>query len=202
MNATPQGDADDKAAARRFALSVPEDDLYEECKKYIGWRHYPYPAERPIIWVKYGGPARQAEAEMHLLAWNFLRKEHQAKRYSTIHIPEIFKVFHRGEGTFIIMELLEATLLRDYAQSSLDQCYDLIAQGIQVLCGMPVPEDATPGPYAKDRDLRQMTHPIFRDHVAPTVYKTVGELEGHLARVSIILLRPPFLPYHFPKISC
>ena len=188
-------DHDANASARKFALSIPEDDLYKESLKYINGRHFKYPSDHPVVWVKFGGRERQAEADTQRLARNRVRKEHRAD----IHIPEV--VTRAEGGTYIIMELLKATLLKDCVESSLTHCYDLITDGIQLLCRMPVPEDATPGPYAHDHKLRVIRHQIFADYQASTVYRSIGELEGHITRVGRPLHTHSFLPVckHMPK---
>lgn len=68
-----------------------------------------------------------------------------------------------------------------------EDCYDLIAEGIQILHRMPVPSDATPGPYTADCALRRIRHPVCKDQTAPIVYRSVTELEQHFIKVGISL---------------
>ncbi|KAL2256930.1 hypothetical protein VTK26DRAFT_913 [Humicola hyalothermophila] len=97
--------------------------------------------------------------------------------------------------TFIIMQLLhDMTLLRNCAPSSLEKCYDLIADAVQSLRAMPVPEDATPGPYTKDHALRWIRHPLFKDHTAAALYQSIGELEQHITRVVALAPWKPNAP--------
>jgi len=118
---------------------------------------------------------------MQSLAWHWLRKENN----SAISVLEVFRVLTSEGVTFIVMQLLDAELLNACHQYPMDQCYDLIAEGIQLLRRMPVPDDATPGPYSKELNLRRIYHPIFKDKEATVVYRSVDELQAHLNRVGV-----------------
>ncbi|KAK4148770.1 hypothetical protein C8A00DRAFT_19451, partial [Chaetomidium leptoderma] len=187
---------DANAEARQFAQKVSEEAIWLTSQRFLE-PHFPYPTEKPLVWVKFGEEERQAEADMQSLAWQWVRSERQAKRCSPgIHIPEVFKTFSRNETTFIIMELLDATVLSKsvFARPTgslhpVEQCYDLIAEGIQVLRRIPVPADATPGPYTPDRRLRIIRHPLFKEQRASMVYQNVDELEQHINKLIPIVFR-------------
>ena len=205
---------DENAEARKFAQELSEVDLFQyEPQNSMPFRgpHFAYPPERPLVWIKFGHARLQPEADMQRLAWHWARSERQAGRCSpTIHIPEVFRVFTMSnldarlhvankpkprremEWTFIIMQLLDAKTLSEVQATTTDSsahpmahCYDLIAEGIQLLRRMPVPDDATPGPYTSDPRLRIISHPLFGEDRAAAVYQTVDELETHINRVPI-----------------
>jgi hypothetical protein len=176
---------DENAEARQFAQTASEEAIYERSMgHYLPF--FSYPPDRPLVWVKWGGPERLAEADMQRFAWDWVRQERQAKRCSAgIHIPEVYKTFAWNGRSFIIMQLLNASLLSKsvfaYPEGSLydvEQCFDLIAEGIQVLRRVPVPNDATPGPYTEQRRL--IRHPLFKQQQAAVVYQTVADLEQHI----------------------
>lgn len=193
----PETPGDENAAARRSGQGLSEEvqeDVYN-----TAWRRsaasppcFAYPCERPLVWVKWGREEMQAQADMQTLAWRWVRSEREAERCSPgIHVPEVYKVFARHGNTFIVMQLLQATTLNRVAFAylherpyPLEQCLDLIAEGIQVLRRMPAPRDATPGPYTADVGRRIIRHPLFSlDQKARIVYRNVDELEEHLNRV-------------------
>ncbi|KAK4241261.1 hypothetical protein C8A03DRAFT_30606 [Achaetomium macrosporum] len=64
------------------------------------------------------------------------------------------------------MQLLQAEVYNKCPVYLRDQCCHLIAEGIQLLRRMPVPDDATPGPYIEDPKLRRIRHSLFKDHEA------------------------------------
>jgi hypothetical protein len=70
----------------------------------------------------------------------------------------------KAERSYIIMELRDATVFTECSQYLPADCYDLIAEGIQLLRWMPVLEGTTPGPYTKDPTQRlKMKHPLFKE---------------------------------------
>lgn len=188
-------DSDENAVARRFVQELTEDDLYvfwEKAVLSLSVPYFAYPPENPLVWVKFGGSdvPRIVEAEMQKLAWTWIRNERRAGRCSPgIHVPEVYKVFTRDGWTFIIMQLLKATpfdtIVRRPAEARYpqDRCYDLISEGIQLMRRVPVPHDATPGPYTRDHALRKIRHPLFKEHRAAIVYRSIDELQDHLNKV-------------------
>ncbi|SPQ21407.1 547f5ec2-af15-4178-bc54-79792bc5304f [Thermothielavioides terrestris] len=195
---------DPNAAARQFALTLSEDEL---CQQTFG-RYYPflaYPPERPVVFVKFGGPEKQAEADMQRLAWEWLRQQRERDPGCNIYVPEVFKVFSRDNATFIIMELLAATQVKDLAKrfdpitwkQNKAQYYDMITEGIRLLSLIPVPPDATPGPYTHAE--RYIKHMLFKDHEAPHIYNTVQDLEDHLNRIAVVAYQ--HLPGPPPKVA-
>ncbi|KAK4234236.1 hypothetical protein C8A03DRAFT_37991 [Achaetomium macrosporum] len=189
--APPHFDAaiDPNAVARQFALTMSEDELYQ---RTLGL-YYPflaYPPERPMVFVKFGGPEKQAEGDMQRLACDWLRQQRQRDLGCNIHVPEVFKVFSRDNTTFITMELLAAAHIKDFAKISDPitwkqneaRYYEMITEGIRLLSLMPVPPDATPGPYT--RAERYIKHMLFKDQEAPVIYDTIQDLEDHLNRVA------------------
>ncbi|AEO66481.1 uncharacterized protein THITE_2087957 [Thermothielavioides terrestris NRRL 8126] len=183
--------ADENEAARRFAQAVSEDELWQRSEQRLPYGHFAYPTDRPLVWVKFGEPWRLAEADMQRLAWQWLRSQRETKQCSPdIHVPEVFRTFTRGPRAFIIMELVDGTVLAKSVFAKpmgslhpVEQCFDLIAEGIQVLRQMPVPPDATPGPYTAEYGHRIIRHPIFKDQAARFVYRDVDQLERHLNKV-------------------
>lgn len=179
---------DPNAAAREFALTMSEDEL---CRRTWGlYRPFlAYPPERPMVFVKFGGHEKQAEGDMQRLAYDWLGQQRQEDPRCNIHVPEVFKVFSRDEATFIIMELLTAAHVKDFAKASDPviwkqneaRYYEMIVEGIRLLSLMPVPPDATPGPYTRAK--RSIKHMLFKDQEASVIYDTIEDLEGHLNRV-------------------
>jgi hypothetical protein len=191
---------DVNAEARQFALTLSEEALFQRSLQHHV-PYFPWPSERPLVWVKWGGPERLAEADMQRLAWDWVGRERQAQRCSSgIHVPEVYKTFTWDGRSFIIMQLLDASLLSKsvfaYPAGSLydvEQCFDLIAEAVHLLRRMPVPGDASPGPYTEqDRLIR---HPLFTDQQASVVYQNIAELERHIneARTSPCCLCCAFL---------
>jgi hypothetical protein len=152
--------ADPNAAARQFALTVSEDELYQRTRELYA-PFLAYPPDRPLVFVKFGCPAKEAEGDMQRLAFNWLSQERQRDPSCNIHVPEVFKIFTKDGVTFIIMQLLLAAQVEDFAKSfdpptwERNQAlyYGMIADGVRLLSGMPVPPDATPGPYTSSRRL-------------------------------------------------
>jgi hypothetical protein len=180
--ATPTQPGHDHTKARQYALTVSEEEVFETSKGHSFSPHFAHPPDRPLVWVKFGDSRRQAEGETQMLAWRWAQRVNNP----AISIPEVYKIFSRGNRTFIIMQLLDAAPLNKCVQYPADDRYDLVAQGIQLLRRMPVPDDATPGPYSKDPTLREIHHPLFKDHQASTVYRNVDELETHIQRVRVL----------------
>ncbi|KAL2158370.1 hypothetical protein VTH06DRAFT_4418 [Thermothelomyces fergusii] len=181
---------DENAAARQFALSIPEEDLFQLAQTRFAPYIF-YPPERPMVFVKSGGPQRQGEGDMQILAFNWLRQVRQENPDCNIHVPEVFKIFSRGRLTFIIMQLVEAAPVLRFAKTlhPLTWNHDksryckMIAEGVYLLSLMPVPADATPGPYTCGE--RRIGHLLFSDFRAPIVYPTIQQLEDHLNRVHV-----------------
>jgi hypothetical protein len=195
---------DENAEARRFAQELSEVDLFQyKTQNAMRFRgpHFAYPPERPLVWVKFGSDRLEPEADMQQLAWEWVRSERQAERCNPdIHIPEVFRSFKVSDHdpldehkcTFIIMQLLDAKTLGQVRANQTDSSvyplghfFDLVAEGIQLLRRVPVPDDATPGPYTADPKLRIISHPIFGEDRAAAVYQSVDELETHINRVAI-----------------
>ncbi|KFX98267.1 hypothetical protein O988_04442 [Pseudogymnoascus sp. VKM F-3808] len=62
---------DDNESTRVFAHTIPEEALVNESQR----RHalmFPYPSDHPVVFVKCGGPEKQAEEEIQRLALNWL----------------------------------------------------------------------------------------------------------------------------------
>ncbi len=183
--------SDPNARAREFALALDGSEINDYASERLKLspslsRHFPYPPENPLVWVKFG---RQPEAEMQWLAWKWLQREGN----SAICAPEVYKLLGSGDFMYIVMELLDAKLLNGSHSYPMDECFNLIADGIQLLRRMPVPDDATPGPYTGEATPRRMGHPIFRDNRARHAYRSVDELEAHLNRVSGFPARIPYI---------
>ncbi|AEO58678.1 hypothetical protein MYCTH_2306164 [Thermothelomyces thermophilus ATCC 42464] len=183
------GPPDANAAARQFAQTISEEDLFQRAQTLFA-PFIAYPPNRPMVFVKFGGPEKQAEGDMQMLAFNWLRQERQRNPSCNIHVPEVFKIFSRGGLTFIIMQLVAATPVQQFATKfdprtwdhNKSRYYDIIAEGVRLLSCMPVPTGATPGPYT--RGERRIKHLLFKDHTAPVVYPTIQDLQDHLNRVA------------------
>jgi hypothetical protein len=175
---------DGNKEARHFALTISEEELFQASLGCSMAEHFTYPPERPLVWIKFGDRSRKAEGEMQRLAWEWVQKAAN----QAISIPEVYRILvpKDNERAYIIMQLLDAKLLSKCVQYPADNYYDLIAEGIQFLRRMPVPDDATPGPYSRDPELREIHHPLFKDHQASTVYRNVDELETHIQRVRVL----------------
>lgn len=185
---SPSGAATDaNAAARQFAQSISEDELYQRALALYA-PFIRYPPDRPVVFVKFG-PGKQAEGDMQRLAFDWLHQERQEDPSCNIHVPEVFKIFSKNGLTFIIMELVVASPLAEFAErfdpgtwdDNQARYYGMIAEAVHLLSRMPVPPDATPGPYT--RAERYIKHLLFKDQVASVVYPTIQDLEDHLNRV-------------------
>jgi hypothetical protein len=185
---------DENAYARRFAQELSKEEIWQAALNYTWGPYFPYPPDRPVVWVKFGDPWIQGEADMQTLAWQWVRAERQAGRCSAaINIPEVFRTFTNpsGKRVFIIMELVVngTSIAKSVFTAAgaplypVDECFDLMAETIQLLRRMLVPPDATPGPYTPDHSLRFVRHPIFKDQRARVVYPDCRRARGHINRV-------------------
>ncbi|KAL2022854.1 hypothetical protein VTK56DRAFT_4385 [Thermocarpiscus australiensis] len=204
---------DENTEARHYAQTLSVEDVYEKSSAHIWYPRFAYPSERSMVWVKFTCKSRRGwsgesqlsqllvEGEMQRRAWEWVRTERLAGRCNPdIYVPEVYKAFRKGNRAFIVMQLLDARVLSQCSDYPAHRYYDLIADGIRLLCRMPVPVDAIPGPYTKDPKLwgyRRICHPIFKDHEARSVYSNIHELDAHINRV--IGLSPPGT--HPPMVS-
>ncbi|RDL39523.1 Uncharacterized protein BP5553_03863 [Venustampulla echinocandica] len=179
---------DDNASVRIFAHTLSEEELFHESQRRYA-PMFSYPPDRPVVFVKFGGLEKQAEGDMQRLAFGWLSTEQEKKPHCNVYIPEVYKIFSRHGVTFIVMQFIEASSIQDIAkqlgtqhwEDRKSKYYDLIAEGIQLLRGMPLPSDPTPGPRTSSR--RIIKHMLFKDHEAPVEYDTIEELQDHLNRV-------------------
>ncbi|KAK4161352.1 hypothetical protein QBC43DRAFT_243759 [Cladorrhinum sp. PSN259] len=187
---------DPNAAARQFAQTISEDDLLDRARgNYTNF--FLYPPEQPVVFVKFGyGDQKQAEGDMQILAFNWMRQERQRDPRCNIHVPEVFKIFSRDSMTVIIMQLLVGPVGIVAFFRKLDTAtwkryepvlYAMVGQGVRMLSRMPVPDGATPGPFTRAK--RIIKHLIFKDQEAPVVYPTISDLEDHLNRVADLACR-------------
>jgi hypothetical protein len=109
--ARPASTNDQNSKARRYAQESSEEEIWQTSRQYMMAPHFAYPPGQPIVWVKFGQLDRLAEANMQRLAWQWVRSERMAGRCSNIHVPEVLRVFTSNQRAFIIMELLDATVL-------------------------------------------------------------------------------------------
>ncbi|KAL2022973.1 hypothetical protein VTK56DRAFT_4188 [Thermocarpiscus australiensis] len=183
------GAPDPNAAARQYAQTISEDDLYQRAQTLFA-PFLAYPPNHPVVFVKFGGPEKQAEGDMQTLAFDWLRQERQRNPSCNIHVPEVFKMFTKGGLTFIIMQLVAAIPVQQFIEKFDPSAWDynkslyygMIAEGVHLLSRMPVPAGATPGPFT--RAERRIKHLLFKDQTAPVVYPNIQELEDHLNRVA------------------
>jgi len=149
---------------------------------------FAYPSENPVVFVKHGGPEKQAEADTQRLAFDWLDRTRETNDHN-IYIPEIYYTFTRGRETFIVTEYIHATTLYSLMYGTEAAHWDqhrsnyfgIVAEAIQLLHQMPVPRDAAQDPYTKSR--RRIKHCLFKDQQAPVDCPTVKELEDHLKEV-------------------
>ncbi len=178
---------DPNAAAREYARSVSQDEL----RQFAEGRYCPYfayPPDHPVVFVKFGGSDKQAEGDMQRLAFDWLRRERQRDPRSNIYVPEVFNIFTKDDCTYIVMELVTAKPLQEFAatfdpptwEHSEPRYYSLMAEGVHILSRMPVPKGATPGPFTHAK--RRINHLLFKDQTAPVEYPTIQALEDHLNR--------------------
>jgi hypothetical protein len=183
-------------AARRFAESLSEDELLQQTRSRRVPR-FAYPLDQPIVFIKYGGHDLQAEGEMQMLAFHWLYQQRQRNRCH-IYTPEVYRVVTIGHRTFLIMQLIQGSTVQDiinrYRQlgsvsieAEMSPYCDLVTEGIQLLRRIPVPDDATPGPYVRETEAREagrfIKHMLFKDQEAAIEYNSIQELEEHLNQV-------------------
>ncbi len=186
----PDPNADPNAAARQFAQTISEDDLYQRAQGLYAPFNF-YPPDQPVVFVKFGGRKKQGEGDMQKLAFDWLRREREKNPSCNIHVPEVYKIFTKGGLAFILMQFLAATPVVQFARhidpstrdNTMAPYYGMVAEGVHLLSRMPVPNDATPGPFT--RADRWIKHLLFKDHEAPVVYPTIQELEDHFNRVNM-----------------
>ena len=156
---------------------------------------FPYPLDRPVVFVKYGERLHYRESEARTQQFVFEAVENMplADREG-IHVPEVYRVFTVRGSTYIIMEYVPGRTLREIMDEDSDfdkvssQLYDKILRGIQLLLSIPAPEDAAPGPYGGGI----IRHPLFKDYTAAIEYDSVEMLEKHINKVctSLRFYRP------------
>lgn len=104
---------------------------------------------------------------MQRLAFNWIRQERQ-RTGCNIFVPEVYRVMTRDWKTVIVMELVRGFPLDQFGQRFDPQswekhrvkCCDMVVEGTEALRRMPVPDDATPGPYTSAN--RRVRHQLLR----------------------------------------
>jgi hypothetical protein len=199
----PMGDIN--TAASRFALSLSAEELLHQTRSRMIPR-FAYPLDHPMVFIKYGGPDLLAEGEMQMLAFRWLNQERQRTR-CTIYAPEVYRILTIGHFTFLIMEIIQGSTVREISEqynrlgnvsveAEMSPYCDLVTEGIELLRQMPVPHDATPGPYTT-RTRRRINHMLFKDGEAVTEYNSIQELEDHLNRVCTIPTISNYVSYSY-----
>ncbi|KAL2150274.1 hypothetical protein VTH82DRAFT_7950 [Thermothelomyces myriococcoides] len=181
--------SDPNAVARQFAQTITEEELVQRVQT-LYTPYITYSPDNPLFFIKFGDDEMQGEGDMQMLAFTWLRQECQRNPNCNIHVPEIFRIFTRDGLTFIIMEFVPAVPVVEFGKSfdpsSWDReqtrYFDMIAEGVHLLSRVPVPADATPGPYMSGE--RIIRHLLFKNCMAPVVYQTIQELEDQLNRVA------------------
>ncbi len=121
-------------------------------------------ANGPLVWVKFGDPWRQAEADMQTIAWQSMGPRRTPDRALQPGHPHSggFQDLTDLHGTFcLIIELVATTVLAKSVATTVlaksvfakprgslhpvEACYNLIAETVQVLRQMLTPSDAIPG---------------------------------------------------------
>lgn len=89
---------DDNESARIFAHAIPRKrSSIESQGRYVPM--FPYPPGRPVVFVKYGCPQKQAEGEMQRFAFDWVSAEWR-KSHCIIYVPEVYKIFGRNPPEF------------------------------------------------------------------------------------------------------
>ncbi|KAM5347067.1 hypothetical protein ACJ41O_010072 [Fusarium nematophilum] len=147
-----------------------------------------YPIDNPIVYIKHGrhyDRGVDAEARNQRWAYEALQKMSQSEREG-IHIPEIYRVVSLKTWTIIIMEFVPGKTLGDLEDDNrgyrdrLGGHYDKIEKALKLFLRLPVPEDASPGPYGGGL----IRHPLFKDYQSTIEYPTVELLEMHLNKLA------------------
>lgn len=179
----------------RFAQLLNSDELVAAEKRLppinlrgTGYSGFPYPLDRPVVYVKYGDPTqyRESEARTQQFAFEALEKMSPARREG-VRVPEVYRVFSSHGRTYIIMEFVPGKALREIMKEQtktsfykmVNPLFDKIARGIELLLSIPAPNDAKPGPYGGGI----IRHPLFKDFVATVEYDSVEMLEQHINKV-------------------
>lgn len=173
---------DDNKSAPIFAHAIPEEALVNDSqRRYVPM--FPYPFDHPMVFVKCGGPQKQAGGEMQMVAFNWVGSERQKSDWN-IYVPEVYKIFTRNRQTFIIMQLVEGNSIGKISEKLKAQSwegdvfrtyFDLVIKRVQLLRRMPLPVGLG-GP---------IRHMIFNAYESAIEYGTVEELQDHLNRVCI-----------------
>lgn len=105
-----------------LTLLRPQDNLPWPSPKTIfasglrvSLRHYATLPNRPVVFIKFGGPEKQAEGDMQRLAFDWLHRTSENPSCN-IKVLEVFKIFSKGGVTFIIMHLLAAAQVEEFAR--------------------------------------------------------------------------------------
>lgn len=177
-------------------LNSDELDAAEKCLPPIksrGTRYtgFPYPLDRPMVYVKYGDSTqfRESEARTQQFAFEALEKMSPADRKS-IRVPEVYRVFSAHGRTYIIMEFVPGKALREIAKEpvmistrasyseTMPPLYDKITREIELLLSIPAPNGAKPGPYGGGL----IRHPLIKNSIAVIEYDSAEMLEHHIKK--------------------
>lgn len=187
------GPEDPRSVQRRAALAWSEEEIEST------WKHtpmlkpngfsvtgFPYPADAPSAYVKFGFPVEWTLAEVRnqTFVYDALQKLPPEARQG-IHVPEVYRIMEIGHRLFIIMEYVPGRTLskitedEQYWETCREEVINKICQGMKLLISLPVPEDAKPGPVGGGI----IRHPIFKDFEAAIEYDSIEMLERHLNKV-------------------
>ncbi|KAM5463486.1 hypothetical protein MauCBS54593_007480 [Microsporum audouinii] len=136
----------------------------------------PYPAESPVLWIKYGRPVLWNEVPAQTMAYHELRRLGSAVR-----VPAIYYACTVEYKTYIVMEYIPGKTAAKSLEGVSDPAkkeaiFRLIALGLSELHRIPVPPQSRPSAIDGDR----IRHRLFDEQEAPRHYQSVDQLEEHL----------------------
>ncbi|OAA58184.1 Protein kinase-like domain protein [Cordyceps fumosorosea ARSEF 2679] len=161
-------------------------NLKEEAGYYRSGFPYPLDSESPWFYIKYGkhsSALTRMEAETREFTYNALQ-EISLSAVNKDSLPCVPKIFRVIWPDFVVMEYREGRTLQKLAETLPweEQLSYIrrIAKAIDILLSIPIPADATPGPYGGGLIL----HPLFKDAEAPKLFKDVASLRAHVNYMS------------------
>ncbi|KAL2292419.1 hypothetical protein FJTKL_09391 [Diaporthe vaccinii] len=181
---------------RRAALSWSAEEIENAWKQVPKFKSngfsvtgFPYPASKPLAYVKFGHPIewRQAEARNQIFVHDALQKLPPGAKQAC-HAPEVYRTMKIGHLFFIIMEFVPGKTLAQIMEESeswesrREEVTAKVYRAIELLLSLPVPRDAKPGPVGGGH----IRHPLFKDCEASIEYKSIDLLERHLNKVAAI----------------
>lgn len=142
-----------------MSQQLPSDDeIVTFCRNQealgIQSNTYVYPARTTAVaFIKSGSRKAGMMAEMlnQKFAFQPLRDIPESQR-ARIRIPEIYRVIEKDEILYVVMEYVSGKTFKQILDNKstthdqLQNCYDKIAQAIQLFLSFKVPDNIMPGP--------------------------------------------------------